>query len=89
MFFFVAIITNFSKIGWQSYPEKLWKSIGTNEVCAFRAFRLHFLWVKPLNLPVKWQWSSTTGFSFTSLSLNPSSHNQQVVWSCFLELYQE
>ena len=53
MFFLVAMLTNFPKIRWQSYPEKLSKNSGTNEVCAFRVFRLQLLWAKPLNLPVK------------------------------------
>ena len=82
----VAMLTNFSKIRKQSYLEKLWKSIGTNEVWAFRVSRLQLLWAKPLNLPPKWQWSLTTGFSFTSLSLNSFSHNQQVVDHNFSEL---
>ena len=80
MFFLVAMLNSFSKIRWQSYPEKLWNKIGTNEVCAFLVFRLQLLWAKPLNLPVKWQWSLTKGLSFKSLGVNSFSHNQQVVW---------
>jgi len=49
-----------SQTKWESYPRKLWNTIGIGVFHAsILSFRLHALCAAPRNLPVIWQWSQT------------------------------